>query len=219
MQSPIKVILVEDHPEYRESIAMVIEKADDIDLTYQFGTAEQALQAIQYDKTFQAPDLVLLDLNLPGLSGIEMLPWLRQYIPKVQIIMLTQSDAEADVVASIQEGASGYLLKSSTRNEIINAIRMVVNGDAAIDAKVAKFILQNFQKKHQSQLEPINLSEREIEVLTLLGEGLVKKEIANKLDISAHTVGNHIRHIYEKLQVQNAPAAISKAYRSGILET
>ncbi|MGJ8640496.1 MAG: response regulator [Opitutaceae bacterium] len=219
MQSPIKVILVEDHPEYRESIAMVIAKADDIELTNQFGTAEQALHAIQYDKSFQAPDLILLDLNLPGLNGIEMIPWLKQYISATNIMMLTQSDAEADVVASIQAGASGYLLKSSSRDEITSAIRLVVDGGAAIDEKVAKFILKNFHKKGPSKREEINLSEREIEVLTLLGEGLVKKEIANNLCISVHTVGNHMRNIYEKLQVKNAPAAITKAFRSGILET
>jgi DNA-binding NarL/FixJ family response regulator len=219
MQTPIKVILIEDHPEYRESIEMVIAKADDIQLTYQFGTAEQALQAIQYDKNFQAPDLVLLDINLPGINGIEMLPWLQKYIPKAHIIMLTQSDAEADVVASIHACASGYLLKSSTRDEITSAIRLVVNGDAVIDAKVAKFILQNLHKKHKSESIRIKLSEREIEVLTLLSEGLLKKEIADNLNISIHTVGNHMRNIYEKLQVQNAPAAIARAYRSGILET
>lgn len=212
-------MLIEDHPEYRESIELVINKAEEIELSYQFGTAEQALHCIQYDKTFKAPDLVLLDLNLPGLSGIETIPWLKQYMPEVEIVMLTQSDAEADVVAAIGAGATGYLLKSSTRTEITDAIRLVSRGGAPLDSNIAKFILQNFHKKHRGKEDTVNLSDREIEVLTLLGEGLVKKEIANELDISAHTVGNHIRHIYEKLQVQNAPAAISKAYRSGILDT
>lgn len=163
------------------------------------------------------PVIVLLDLNLPGLSGIDALPWFKKYAPETRVIILTQSNREADVLAAISSGAAGYLLKSSTRDQIIDAIRLVVQGGAPIDPRIASYILQTLRGKPKKAEEERALSEREVEILILLGEGLVKKEIAQKLKISAHTVDNHIRHIYEKLHVPNAPAAVSKAYKTGIL--
>jgi DNA-binding NarL/FixJ family response regulator len=216
MKSKITVMLVEDNPEYREGIAIAMEGVPDITLTRPFGTAEIALRTLQNAPEHDQPDLVLLDLNLPGLSGIDALPWFKKYSPQTPVIILTQSNREADVLAAIGAGAAGYLLKSATRDQIIEAIRLVKTGDAAIDPHVARYILKTLRDKPQKAEKDCCLSEREIDVLTLLGDGLVKKEIAERLHISAHTVDNHIRHIYEKLNVPNAPAAISKAYKSGL---
>lgn len=213
----IEVMLVEDHPEYRETLALALSKAKDINITHEFGTAEQAINFAEQDSSNTTPDLILLDLNLPGLSGIKSIPIFKQHYPKTPIIILTQSDREADVLAAISAGASGYLLKSSSRDQLIDGIRHVIEGGAPLDSKIAKFILTTLQNKSRKTNKECLLSEREIEVLTLLGEGLVKKEIADRLDISVHTVDNHMRHMYEKLHVQNAPSAISKAYRDGIL--
>lgn len=210
-------MLVEDHPSYRESLALVFSKAEHIELTYEYGTAEQALHALQAASDGIAPDLILLDLNLPGLTGIEAIPRFKTHRAKTPIIILTQSDKETDILSAIHAGASGYLLKSSTRNQLIDAIELVMDGGAPIDPKVAKLILERMQHKAPEQSNEVGLSEREIEVLKLLGTGLLKKQIADQLDISTHTVGNHIRHIYEKLQVQNAPAAITEAYRRKII--
>ncbi len=214
MDKTINVMLVEDNPEYRAGIAIALEAVEDITLSSQFGTAEIALRSLQNAKDI--PDLVLLDLNLPGLSGIDALPWFKKYSPETPVIILTQSNREEDVLAAIAAGATGYLLKSSTRDQIIDAVRLVKKGGAPIDPHIARYILQTLHGKPQKTEEEITLSEREIEVLSLLGEGLVKKEIADRLAISAHTVDNHIRHIYEKLQAPNAPAAIHKAHRLGI---
>jgi DNA-binding NarL/FixJ family response regulator len=216
MQKTISVMLVEDNPEYREGIAIALEAVPDITLASQFGTAEIALRNLEHAPAKEIPDLVLLDLNLPGLTGIDALPWFKKYSPETPVIILTQSNREADVLAAISAGATGYLLKSATRDQLIEAIRLVLQGGAPLDPGVARYILQCLRGKPQKETEESALSERELEVLVLLGDGLLKKEIASRLSISAHTVDNHIRHIYEKLHVPNAPAAIHKAHRLGI---
>jgi DNA-binding NarL/FixJ family response regulator len=219
MNRTINVMLVEDNPEYRESIAMALRAVPDITLSSQFGMAEIALRSLQGAPQKEIPDLVLLDLNLPGQSGIDALPWFEKYSPKTPVIILTQSNREVDVLAAISAGANGYLLKSSTRDQIISAIRLVMEGNSPIDPHVAQFILKTMRKSTPKTDESGLLSDREIEVLSLMGDGLAKKEIANQLCISTHTVNNHTRHIYEKLRAPNAPAAIAKAYKSGLLSS
>ena len=118
MKPPIHIALIEDHPEYREVIELALAKEADLVLTDQFGTAEMALRKIEAHKITQKPDVVLLDLNLPGMSGLDAITWLKKYSPKTKIIILSQSDREADVYQAIQHGASGYLLKSSTIGQI-----------------------------------------------------------------------------------------------------
>ncbi len=218
MRQKIKIMLIEDSPEYREVIEMAIMKENDLELCGAFGAAEGALRSLQHPKPDDAPDLILLDLNLPGMSGHKAIPWISKYTPKVKIVVLSQSNREADVLRAISLGASGYLLKSSTVQQIKDGIRSVINGNALLDADVAQYIVRAV--KTQSDKVPLDkpLSEREMEILTLLGEGLVHKEIANQLAISAGTVATHTRRIYEKLQVENAPAAVNKAHRLGLFE-
>jgi DNA-binding NarL/FixJ family response regulator len=209
-------MLVEDHPEYRETIAIALKKESDIELTSQFGTAEAALRSLQNRETRKVPDLILLDLNLPGMTGIEAIPFFTKSIPGTEIVVLTQSNREADVLAAIQAGAKGYLLKNSSRHQIFDCIRTVMTGGALIDPNVASYILNTVKTRTPKAEQKIALSERETEILGLLGEGLVQKQIADQLGISLNTVGSHLRHIYEKLEVQNAPAAIHKAHRFGL---
>jgi DNA-binding NarL/FixJ family response regulator len=216
MKRKIRVMLVEDHPEYREVIDLAIEEESDIELTNQFGSAERALRSLQDRTLRQEPDLILLDLNLPGLSGIEALSYFRSSIPSAKIIILTQSNKEADVLNGIQKGASGYLLKSSTVQQIIEAIRSVAGGGATLDSGIAKYILATMQARPPAEQLEKELTSREREILTLLSEGLLKKEIGDRLNISTNTVSNHIAHIYEKLEVQNAPAAVHRAHRLGL---
>ncbi len=218
MRQAIRVMLVEDSREYREVINLALEDESDIELTSQFGTSEIALRSLQDRSTRQAPDLVLLDLRLPGMDGIKAIPWFKKYVPHTKIVILTQSDDEADVLQAIRLGASGYLLKSSTVKEITEGIRTVMDGGASLDAGVARFILENLKARlPRGKTKPV-LSEREMQILTLVAEGLLKKEIANRLGIGFTTVATHFRHIYEKLDVQNAPAAIDKAYRLGLFQ-
>lgn len=208
--------MVEDHPEYREGIALALETEPDITLTHQFGMAEQALRYLETDTS---TDVVLLDLNLPEMSGLEAIPWIKKYCPNSHVIILSQSDDEADILKAIHLGASGYLLKESTLDQIISGIQTVVTGGASLDPRVAKFILNTIQKKVPAPSPKQLLSEREIEILKLLSEGLMKKEISDRLDINTTTVATHVRRIYEKLETPNAPAAIAKAYKAGIFSS
>lgn len=114
MKPIIRVMMVEDHPEYREGIALALETEDDVELISKFGTAERALRHLQVRHQPQKPDVILLDLNLPGISGLEALPYFRTCLPDAKVIILTQSDCETDVLAAISAGAAGYLLKSET---------------------------------------------------------------------------------------------------------
>ena len=217
MPKKIQVMLIEDHPEYREVIDLALKDEPDMELANQVGSAERALRVLQNRLNSDEPDLILLDLNLPGKSGLEALPLLRSCCPQAKIIVLTQSDAEADVLQAVHSGASGYLLKSSTVNQIVEAIRTVNEGGATLGSGVAKYILHTVQSQSPSVENQSALSPRELEILMLLGEGKLKKQIASELGISVSTVATYIRRVYEKLHVQNAPAAITQAYRSGIL--
>ncbi|WPJ95955.1 response regulator transcription factor [Coraliomargarita algicola] len=217
MLKQIKLMLVEDSPEYRTTITMAVKKEEDIELISQYSTAEEALRKVEGASSITAPEIVLLDLNLPGMSGNEALPWFKKYIPKTKVIVLTQSNQEADVLAAISAGASGYLLKGATRKEIFDGIRSVNNGGAMIDPAVAQYILKQLKSSPKDLGNTKALSSRELEILTLLGDGLVQKEISARLNITNNTVGTHLRRIYEKLEVQNAPAAINKAYKRGLL--
>lgn len=218
MQQKTKVILVEDHAAYREGIEIALEDSSSIQLTKQFSTCERALDYLQHLSIETAPtNVLLLDLNLPGMSGIEALPKFKAAAPDLKIIILTQSDSEADVLNAISNGASGYLLKSATAEQIRDSIQVVMQGGASLDSAIAQFILQTLKTRIPKKQSDHHLTERELEVLDLIGKGLLKKEISGSLNISVSTVATHIRHIYEKLEVQNAPAAISKAYRRGLL--
>jgi DNA-binding NarL/FixJ family response regulator len=217
MKRKIRIMMVEDHPDYREGVKLALETEPDIEMSSTFGTAERALRSLQNLRERTEPDVVFLDLKLPGMSGLEALPFFRSAIPDARVIVLTQSDNPADVLEAIQSGAAGYLLKSASLGKITDSIRIVAAGGASIDPHVAKYILSLMQQSPVKTRISTPLSERETEVLTLLSEGLMKKEISDRLDISEPTVATHVRHIYEKLEVQNAAAAISKAYRSGIL--
>jgi DNA-binding NarL/FixJ family response regulator len=211
-------MIVEDHPDYREGVRFALETEPDIELYATFGTAERALQSIAEteDKT-ELPDVVLLDLMLPGMSGLDAIPLFKQRAPDTHLLVLSQSDKEADVLRAISSGASGYLLKNASLNAISDGIRTVMAGGASLDASVAKFILESMRKQRPDAGEAARLTKREMQVLQLVSEGQVKKQISHSLGISPPTVATHVRHIYEKLGVSNAPSAISKAYRTGLL--
>lgn len=209
-------MLVEDSREYREVIRLALERDKGLELMGEYGTAEIALRSLRDAGGRNAPDVVLLDLRLPGMGGLDALPYFKESLPDSQVIILTQSNQEADVLRAIALGAAGYLLKSSTASQIKEAIRVVVEGGASLDPGVARFLLSSLQSRLPKAEARRVLSERETEILTLLGEGLVKKEIGDRLGIGYPTVDTHVRHIYEKLNVHNAPAAVNVAHRLGI---
>lgn len=210
-------MMVEDHPEYREIVELALSKEPDMELTSQFGTSERALRSLRDREVREAPDIILLDLHLPGVGGLEAIPYFSTEMPDAKIVILTQSDQEEDVLKAIMLGASGYLLKSSTVNQLTEGIRTVMAGGASLDTKLAKFVLKTLKTKlPPSAIEQL-LTHRELAVLSLLAEGHVKKEIARQLHISLTTVISHVAHIYEKLNAANAPSAIAKAFKLGIL--
>ena len=215
MNDDIKVLLIEDNLEYRDVITLALKSASGIVLENQYGNAEIAIRNID-NRKISIPDVILLDLLLHGMNGIEAIQYFKEVAPTSKIIMLTQSDHEVDVLHAISQGASGYLLKSAQIAEIIGGIRLVHNGGASIDPDVAGFILNNLKSRMPEVTIEVTLSDRETEILTLLSDGLVKKEIADRLSIGYSTVDTHVKHIYEKLHVTNAPSAVSRAYRLGI---
>jgi len=219
MSTKIRVMLIEDNPEYRAVIHLALEDETDIELTSQFGNAELALRSLDDSAKRKTPDLVLLDLNLPGMSGLEALPYIQNALPSTKTLILTQSNAEADVLRAITLGASGYLLKSAALHEITSGIHNIMKGGASLDSGVAKFILNTLQQQlPQHETEKL-LSNRELEVLTLLGEGLVKKEIADRLKVTYSTVDSHVANIYNKLDVKNAPSAVNIGHRLRLFQT
>jgi two-component system nitrate/nitrite response regulator NarL len=216
MKNLIRVMLVEDHPEYRDTLVLALSDESGMEMAGQFGTSERALQsAPKYRKGCQT-DIILLDLSLPGMHGLDAIPLFIKAFPSARIIVLTQSDREGDVLKAIALGAAGYLLKGSSIEEIAEGIRTVSAGGGLIDAGLAGCILDtlrtNLPIAGTSPLTP-----RETEILSLVADGRAKKEIADQLGISPHTVVAHVTHIYDKLNVQNAPAAVAKAFGLGIL--
>lgn len=216
MGNIIKVMLVEDNPDYQKTLSLAAKIESDIELIGQYGTAEEALRKLE--RMSKKPHMVLLDLKLPGISGAEALPWFKKYSNKTKVIVLTQSNKEADVVAAISAGANGYLLKGATRRTIFDGIRSVMEGGAMIDPKVANYLLEKINFGPSASKNEMSLSKRELEILKLLSVGYAQKEISEKLKISNNTVSTHIRRIYDKLEVHNAPSAISMGYKRGILD-
>jgi len=216
MNKNVRVFLVEDNTEYREAVRLALEQLPSVELIRQFGTAEIALRTLQKTPPSEQPDLILLDLRLPGMNGLDALTRCREIVPNTKVIILTQSDQEQDVMRAIARGASGYLLKSATLNEITDGIQTVMGGGAPLDKGIAKLILESLKTRlPKSEDQPL-LTERELEIIQLLAEGLVKKKIANRLGIGYCTVDTHVAHIYEKLNVSNAPSAVNRAHRLGL---
>jgi DNA-binding NarL/FixJ family response regulator len=218
MNRKIKLMLIEDNPEYRDVIDFSLKGDPDIELESQYSTAEVALRNLQDLSSSAAPDLILLDLNLPGMSGLEAIPWIKKYVLETRIIILSQSNQKSDILKAISDGVDGYLLKSSTLDQVKNSIRSVMKGGASLDSEVARLIMNSLQNTLPEKEKDPGLSKKEMKILSLIADGLQKKEISAQLKISNNTVDTHVRHIYEKLNVQNAPAAVSEAYKSGLFK-
>jgi DNA-binding NarL/FixJ family response regulator len=205
----ITVSIVEDNEQLRGTLARVINRAEGFECLSQYATAEAALQALPQEK----PNVVLMDINLPGINGVECVRRLKPLAPQTLVIMLTAYEDTENIFNSLAAGASGYLLKRTTSAELLNALRDVQKGGSPMTAHIARKVVQSFQKAGASAQATENLSQREQEVLDCLSQGLMYKEIAEKLGISYETVHTYIRRIYEKLQVRTRTEAVAKFLR------
>lgn len=215
----IRLLLVEDSPAYQDVVAFGLSDEPDIEVTGQFSTADAALRKLQQLPEAELPNIILLDLNMPGISGLQAIPQFKACAPNTEIIILTESDKKADILTAIRSGAVGYLLKESSLDQITSGIRTVMTGGASLDPGMARYLLDSQKQDKLLAKQHALLSPRETEILDLLADGHLQKQIAEVLNISPKTVDFHIGHIYKKLNVQNAPAAVAQAYKSGIFQS
>jgi DNA-binding NarL/FixJ family response regulator len=206
----IKLAIIEDNSAYRTALQLFISKAPDINIVY---TAQDLTDISQQIKT-TSPDIVIMDIDLPIMSGIEGTRLIKEIRPDINILILTVFEDEEKIFQSIKAGALGYLLKKDSPDKIIDAIRTIQQGESVMNGQIARKILTYFSKEVRMppDLQEYNLTKREKEILQLLIEGLPYKEIASRCFISIDTVFSHIRKIYAKLRV-NSRAEISARFR------
>jgi len=203
----LQIILLEDNLHYRRGLEQIINDMSGVSLMGSYTNAEIVLKKIDGLK----PDIFIVDINLEGMSGIEFIKRAKPLLPDTEFMVCTINDDNTNIFESLKSGATGYILKESSANEIRNAIAEIAAGGSPMSAYISRKVIASFnttQRKPATITE--NLTEREVEVLNHLAQGLQYKEIADKLDISTGTVKKHIRNTYTKLQVQNKVEAINK---------
>jgi DNA-binding NarL/FixJ family response regulator len=212
---PITISIVEDNDKLRGTLAKVIGRAEGFRFVSDYATAEEALAGLPKVK----PEVVLMDINLPGMNGVECVRKLKALLPQTQVMMLTVYEDTENIFNALAAGANGYMLKRTPTKELIEAIREVHRGGSPMTTHIARLVVQSFQKPVAAPVQPAGgagggdlaeLSEREQQVLDLLAQGLIYKEIADKLNIGYETVHTYIRRIYEKLQVRTRTEAVAK---------
>ncbi|RYD24196.1 MAG: response regulator transcription factor [Verrucomicrobiaceae bacterium] len=203
------VVVVEDDFRLQQHLIKILENPPDIECLYAVSSAEEAQERIPV----YPPDVVLMDINLPGKSGIDCIHDIKKRVPQLEIVMLTAYEEEDNIFRALKEGASGYLLKSSTPDDIFSAIRDVYSGGAPFSSHIARKVAQYFRQEKQIEDDNGKLSARERDVLELLASGYIYKEVADKLDITLETVRTYVKRICLKLHVRSKVEAIIK-YRS-----
>ena len=206
---PTNVSIVEDNDKLRGTLARVLNRADGFRCVSQYANAEDALKDLPQVR----PDVVLMDINLPGMNGVKCVQQLKTLLPGIQVMMLTVYEDTENIFNALAAGANGYMLKRTPSKELLGAIQEVHQGGSPMTMHIARKVVQSFQRSAASAPPTENLSEREQQVLDLLSLGLMYKEIADKLGISYETVHTYIRRIYEKLQVRTRTEAVAKFLR------
>jgi DNA-binding NarL/FixJ family response regulator len=214
---PIRVAVVDDQELFRRGLTMLLGVEDDIEVV---GEAGDGVAATELAAT-AVPDVILMDVRMPKRSGIEACIAIKEAAPTARIIMLTVSDEEADLYDAVKNGASGYLLKDSSIDEVAQAVRVVADGQSLISPSMAIKLLDEFKQMSRSDRQQVptpRLTDRELEVLKLVAQGLNNREIAKRLFISENTVKNHVRNILEKLQLHSRMEAVMYAVREKLLD-
>jgi two-component system NarL family response regulator len=207
----MRVVIVEDNFAVRESLNLLLDGESNINVTGSFSSGEETLEKI--DKS--NPEVMLVDLGLPGISGIDLIRKIKKKIPSVEILAHTVSANRNDIMEALRSGASGYILKGSTPRELLEALYGIYQGDAPLSPRVARTVIGEIRNHAVDQNDLLTI--REKEVLIGLEKGLSYKEIASHLNISPHTVHSHIKHIHEKLESSERQEVFRKARRLGIL--
>jgi DNA-binding NarL/FixJ family response regulator len=205
---PIRLLIVDDHPVVRDGLRGMFAGAPEFEVV---GEARNGREAVERAESLRA-DVVLMDLRMPEMGGVEAIQQLRKTAPAVNVLVLTTYDTDDDVLPAIEAGAIGYLLKDAPREELMRAVRAAFQGDAVLAPSVARRLLGQVRKPAQEEL-----SEREQDVLRLIAGGSTNREAAAQLFISESTVKTHLLHIYEKLCVRDRAAAVSEAYKRHLL--
>ena len=200
----LKVALVEDHPKVAESWIRLINSFPDFKCICSCSTGEEALRVIPQEK----PDVVLMDIFLPRMSGIECTAKLKALLPQTQIVILTAMDDQELVFMALEAGADGYLLKRTKPSELRTALLDVLGGGAPMTSQIARRVIETFRRQATTRDESVRLSVREEQILMLLSQGFANKQIADKLELSVDTVCSHLKHVFSKLHVRSRTEAV-----------
>jgi two-component system, NarL family, response regulator DegU len=210
---PIKVMIVDDHKLVREGLKAVFDQGGEIDVVAEAGSGEEALDMVKSVE----PDVVLMDISMPGMNGIQCTRLMKEKVPDVRIVILTMLDQEGYVYEAVKAGATGYMLKSTTSDDLVGAIKTVYDGHALLHPEATAQLLKEFVTLAENRSKDYGLSNREMEVLQLLSEGQTNKEIAKALWISEQTVKTHVAHIFDKLGTSDRTETVARALRNGLV--
>jgi DNA-binding NarL/FixJ family response regulator len=209
-KTKIRVLLADDHHIVREGIRQLLESASDLQVVAEAGDGEEAQALIEQHK----PDVAVLDIQMPKISGIEVTRWVRAHLPEVGVLILTAYDDDPYVIAVLQAGANGYVLKTASTEELIQAVRDVYEGKSALDPAVTRKLMSSlFKRPEKNPVEP--LTDREMDVLRLAAKGFTNKAIGMQLNISDRTVQGHLAHIFAKMQATSRTEAVMRGVSLG----
>jgi DNA-binding NarL/FixJ family response regulator len=207
----IKVIIVDDHPSFREGLARLLADEEDIEC---IATSGNGMEAVEFVKKYQ-PHVVLIDVSMPEYNGIDVTKMIKQISPGTSVLMLSAFNYESYILAALHAGAAGYMLKDSSLNELISAVRLVNNGDSVLGIHVTDKVMRHIVTANNYYKDGNHLNNREVEVIKLTAKGLGNKEIAHELCLSERTVQTHLFNIYRKLNANTRTKAVLTAIKLG----
>ena len=207
----VSVGIIEDHEEFRQSLIFLVSSYKNFEVIWSGGSVEEAIA------NSVCPDVLLLDINLTGMTGLDAIPLFKNRWPHTKIIMLTILEDEYNIMTAIKSGADGYILKKTNPQKILEAIRQVYDGGAALTPMVARQLISFFKPLQEEKTAVTSLTRREQEILSYIVSGITNERIASELFISTQTVRNHIKNIYEKLQVHSKAQVVAKALKEKII--